>query len=1003
MEVMRSEEVKENIDSNAIRNEEHKTKDATAFATPPRPLVGNSPQNSASTDECPRRQPSLREASPTATRSGAHWAFALGRAGAAGTNGRDAPPQRARSRGQEGAAADGEGSRSRRSRAHSRSVSECSVDGEEQSAWSKSLRQPSADPAGVRPWKPELTVPQEPNLRTAQRSRSRSHCSSVASNDGRGSHTPRRRHSQAPRELASAPREIAAIDRHLERLGSGRRTPSSSPMRQRRLETPSPARSASGRLQHMMTPDRFATPGSLGIASDLMMSTESRWSRLSQRSSSQRVLGTAELEQMRIDHEMRELKRLMSKNEKAFRDAINNPEDYLSVASRLWKPDLTMPHEPHLRTAARSQSCRRRRHRSRSVDSDAESRPSVTVDKMPEREQLAVQRHLERAALASPCSQTPRHAWEEQHGEPVCAEERALRARAAAQAKHPEAKAPCRFFKPVQAGEQGDVGASPADMSASKGSAHTLLFTPEPPHANRSNRTFETPSASSVPWESSLESRLSRLSRRSHSHHVLSTAALEQIRMDRGRQELRELMHRNKMNCRNAIDNPSNPLHSSVRSSQELTHPQEPVLRTAERARSSSRGRSRSREPEADHYVPSAQLPAREQLAVQRHVQVVAAQRAAEAAWRAKRDLRDEEWVKEAESAEERARRARTVAQAKFRHDKGACIVFRPAADVKASAVAPAPAAGAAPGCEARAPVDDVPVQASPPAPGAEDALAAATDAASSEDALGIQAGEVASPLRTNSSPPVQPDVMSAIIAWKEEAREQPVHPGPEGYSNVPPPAAAEGLDGDEGVSQAVRQAGPAEEIISLSEFEQPVAPAAKGHAFAESEGAAAAQVGASPTKAVSTMSSLLESVRPEASAEERAQRAREAAQAKASQRLRAAEELCVFRTSTSSADAPARTSVASADAPTTPAAARRSTGSPAADSSPPPRTEPRRSTGSPAAASPVAASPVAASSPLCAEGALASGGDSEGGVESPGPSAEPADADAADGAVADA
>lgn len=389
---------------------------------------------------------------------------------------------------------------------------------------------------------------------------------------------------------------------------------------------------------------------------------------------------------------------------------------------------------------------------------------------------------------------------------------------------------------------------------------------------------------------------------------------MEQIFMDRGRQELREMMGRNKMRYRHAIDNPSNLIHSSIRSSTELTHPKEPVLRTAERARSSSRDGSRSREPDGSRSVTNANMPRREQLAVQRHIQGVRAEREAEAAWRAKRDLRDDEWVKEAESAEERARRARAVAQAKFREGKGPCIVFRPMADAKVAPAARSPAAEVVRDSEVGAAIGN---------PAAEAAVAATHPR---EEEGNQQAGSELLPAGLDGE--------STSSLEHEEVASQARH-------ETPAPKIA-----------------PPEEVISLSEFDQPAAEAED-------------KVGKSPLKGAaktSVMSSLLESVRPEASAEERAQRARELAQSRVSKKLKGAEEACVLSGSTSPAlvDLPDSSSTA---------AAAESTDLPAA-----------------------------ALSPLSVEGTADdnSGGDCRATIASPCNVAELADADAAAGGVTD-
>lgn len=179
-------------------------------------------------------------------------------------------------------------------------------------------------------------------------------------------------------------------------------------------------------------------------------SRSSRFSRLSQRSRSKQVLSTDEIEQIRIEVKRQEIKALMRHNARAYREAalcpstptttrslkLTVPKEFnLSCSStpcrsfsldfasdeqqqrkhtwartlrrpsepptlrRSWRPELTVPEGPYLRTAARSRSSSRDRSRDSSADS---RRPrSMSRRRLPRREQSAVERHFQRAAAAA--------------------------------------------------------------------------------------------------------------------------------------------------------------------------------------------------------------------------------------------------------------------------------------------------------------------------------------------------------------------------------------------------------------------------------------------------------------------------------------------------------------------------------------------------------------------------------------------------------------------------
>lgn len=194
-----------------------------------------------------------------------------------------------------------------------------------------------------------------------------------------------------------------------------------------------------------------------------IVSGESRYSRLSRRSSSRKALSTLEREQAEMQMGRLELQALMRHNEQSYKHAINYPElrrghhsldltvpkEFNLSCSRRpvvrsegddartwttalrkpsvpdspgrgrggWAPELTVPQAPTLRTASRQRSTSASRSDSRQRSMSKHSLP---------REQAAIERHLYRSTAAATAGS---------------AEERAERARAEAQARHEEALA----------------------------------------------------------------------------------------------------------------------------------------------------------------------------------------------------------------------------------------------------------------------------------------------------------------------------------------------------------------------------------------------------------------------------------------------------------------------------------------------------------------------------------------------------------------------------------
>jgi len=86
------------------------------------------------------------------------------------------------------------------------------------------------------------------------------------------------------------------------------------------------------------------TPGSVGSRE---LSTDSRWSRLSQRSTSKRVVSSDDRALLHMEETRRELSEQRRRNEQSCHEAISNP-DSSAAPCRSRSTDITIPHEFNL-------------------------------------------------------------------------------------------------------------------------------------------------------------------------------------------------------------------------------------------------------------------------------------------------------------------------------------------------------------------------------------------------------------------------------------------------------------------------------------------------------------------------------------------------------------------------------------------------------------------------------------------------------------------------------
>eukprot|EP00444_Apocalathium_aciculiferum_P000401 CAMPEP_0183390816 /NCGR_PEP_ID=MMETSP0370-20130417/5997_1 /TAXON_ID=268820 /ORGANISM="Peridinium aciculiferum, Strain PAER-2" /LENGTH=546 /DNA_ID=CAMNT_0025570413 /DNA_START=53 /DNA_END=1693 /DNA_ORIENTATION=+ len=240
--------------------------------------------------------------------------------------------------------------------------------------WQDALRRSTRSKSRGRTWQPQLTVPSGPHLFTADRARSRSASSSRRSTPAS---TPERHGSSLSRSSRLPPREMLAVEQHATRLAIAR-TASASPLR-RRLECASPARS------------RVSASPARSCSDMSMCSVNSRLSQLSRPRSLSRPLRTSEeLERRQADAGKRQLNDLMRLNERNLQRVLAQPEP-LNPSHRA----LTVPVDLEFHTE------RRARSRSTSVHSrSSHVDVAALTERLPLRERLAVERHVERLTTA---------------------------------------------------------------------------------------------------------------------------------------------------------------------------------------------------------------------------------------------------------------------------------------------------------------------------------------------------------------------------------------------------------------------------------------------------------------------------------------------------------------------------------------------------------------------------------------------------------------------------
>jgi len=437
-------------------------------------------------------------------------------------------------------------------------------------------------------------------------------------------------------------------------------------------------------------------------------SVESRLGQLSKRTCSKLIPSSAELERAYIEKKQHDLRRQRVRNEKSCYSAIHCPEGVSSATAR--SRTLTVPQEFNL-------SVNRATTPSRSVcsadtvsdTSDCESEWSHSLRKRPQRvgskEQRAWQPQL--TVPEGPALRTAHRA-------------RSTSSRRSARGNpHRECSRSAAPSPSPSDGSSMSIGSAQSVRGRSHGrrAAHHMPGKTSPSRSVQSYRSASSSASdmSLVSFRSHL-SRLSRLSQRHQSRDKRSSEELEQLKVEAKKKEVQNIMRHNERACRDAICNPpslSFPRTSNLTVPQEfnlscgsarerscrhdtsverrdwagslkgssaqrsqsvnrdlqmkLTVPEEPNLLTAHRARSaSSRGATRQRSM-SKHRHP------REQAAIEQHLGRVAAARSvqdksgksgADASARKHSRAETEQWVRQAADAEERAQRARLVAQA---------------------------------------------------------------------------------------------------------------------------------------------------------------------------------------------------------------------------------------------------------------------------------------------------------------------------------------------------
>lgn len=411
--------------------------------------------------------------------------------------------------------------------------------------------------------------------------------------------------------------------------------------------------------------------GPASVVSDFSvgeLSVQSRRSRLSQRSSSRRSLTTEEIDQIRIAQKRQEVKAMMRHNEVAFRAAIHGPEAIPNLAGSR-SLQVTMPEEFSLSTPRIS--------RGRSQHADEKEDAADNAD---------WQRSLRKASRSKARGRSWRPQLTVPCGPQLSTEDRA-RSRSASSLRSTPASTPerrraatPRCGTPLSAREQ----VAEEDHAARIALARRLQVLPSP--LRRRSLSVGASPARSVQSSSdmsiaSVASRVSRLSRpRSvscrHGRPLLSTEELECLRAEEGRREIRAMSRSNSQNLPHVLA-PPDPLKAS---GAQLTMPEDHEFYTERRARSRSVSvhSSTTTAPAELSVGTRDRLPLRERCAVERHLERATAGQILGRAGTAPRPAAapaaadavgasteaQEAWVRKAPTREERAHRARIVAQA---------------------------------------------------------------------------------------------------------------------------------------------------------------------------------------------------------------------------------------------------------------------------------------------------------------------------------------------------
>jgi len=421
-----------------------------------------------------------------------------------------------------------------------------------------------------------------------------------------------------------------------------------------------------------------------------------RLTQLSLRTVSKLTPSSAELERAYIEKKQHDLQQQRRRNQKSCYSAIHCPDNVVRGATARGR-SLTVPKEFNLsasRATTPAQSVSSADEGSDASDCDASSGWSHSL-----------RRRHQRAGSREQRAWQPRLTVPE--GPALRSANRARSTsskRSARQTGHGECPSPspsdgsCNSICSVQ---------SVRGRSHSRRAAHYMAGTPSPSRSVQSCRSpSSTASDMSLVSARSHLSRLSCLPQRHRSRDKLSSGELERLEVEAKRKEVQTLMRQNKKVYHNAIYNPSSrsiqrtpnltvpqefnlscgsakerfcrrgtsaerpsapPLSADPSRKMKLTVPEEPQLLTAHRSKRASSKEATRQRSTSKHRL------AREQAAIEQHLGRVAAARILQgksgksgtaASLQNQTRAENEQWVREAPDAEERAQRARLAAQA---------------------------------------------------------------------------------------------------------------------------------------------------------------------------------------------------------------------------------------------------------------------------------------------------------------------------------------------------